>query len=83
MQGYPLGKNVRIEIHKSGFTAMEQVQKTEDQIEQATVLEIGSECDKIEVGQKILFKAYNIDTIEINGEIYTLIPEEDIKYIFL
>lgn len=81
-KGTPLGTNVRIEIIKSGFTAMEQVDEKEERTEEAKVLEIGPDVTLVKVGDTILFKAYNIDEIEHNNEKYVIIPEEDIKYIW-
>ena len=82
MQGKPLTNNVRIEIHKSAFTAMEQVDKKESETEKATVLEIGDGVSKVNAGDVILFKDYNCDTIKVDEEEFTIIPEEDIRYVF-
>lgn len=76
----PLRDNIRIEIIGSGFTAVEQVNEEDERTEKAKVLEIGDEVNDIEVGDTILFKAYNIDEIEVDGEKYIIIPEEDVKY---
>lgn len=84
--GYPLGKpltnNVRIEIHNSSYTAVDHVDEREAKIEKATVLEVGPEVTLVKSGDSILFKDYNLDTIEVDGETYHVIPEEDIKYLF-
>lgn len=77
----PLFKNVLINIHKSSFTGMEQVDEREENLEQATVLAIGNEVQCVEMGDVIAFKNYNLDTIELDGIKYTLLPEEDIKLI--
>lgn len=79
----PLKKNVLIDIHKSEFTAMQQVDEKEAQLEKATVLEVGDEVETIKKNDIIVFKAYNLDTIELDGKKYNLIPEEDIKGIVL
>ena len=55
-QGKPLKDNVRLEIHKSGFTAMENVDEKQDQIEKATVLEIGDDVSIVKIGDVVLFK---------------------------
>ncbi len=77
----PLKDNVRIEIVKSNFTAMEQVDEKEERTEEAVVLEVGVDVVDVQPGDKILFKAYNIDEIEYGGEKYIVIPEADIKYL--
>lgn len=82
IKGKPLGNNVRIEIVNSGFTAMQQVDEREARTEKATVLEVGKEVKSVKPKDTILFKAYNIDEIEIDNEKYVIIPEEDIKYVF-
>lgn len=82
MQGKPLKDNVRLKIHGSGFTAMENVDTKQDQIEKATVLEVGDECSLVKEGDVVLFKDYNLDTILVDDEVYTIVPESDIKYIF-
>jgi len=79
--GKPLGNNIRIEITKSNFSAMEQVDEKEARTEKAIVLEIGDEVTKVNVGDTILFKSYNIDEIDIDSEKYVIIPEEDIRYL--
>lgn len=82
MIGKPLKNNIRIEIVKSNFSAIEQVDEKESRTEKAIVLEIGDEVTEVEVGDTILFKAYNIDEIEIDDQKYIIIPEIDIKYVF-
>ena len=77
----PLKDNVRIEIVRSGFTAMKQVDEKEERTEEAVVLEVGPEVTEVKPNDKILFKAYNIDEIEFGGEKYIVIPESDIKYL--
>lgn len=81
-KGKPTGQNIRIEIKKSNFTALEQVDEKEARTEQAVVLEVGDEVVGIKEGNIVLFKAYNIDEIEIDNEKYVIIPEEDVKYVF-
>jgi co-chaperonin GroES (HSP10) len=81
-QGKPLTNNIRIKIVNSVFTAMEQVDEKEARTEKATVLEVGDEVTLVKPGDQILFKAYNIDEIEVDGEHYVVIPEEDIKYLW-
>jgi len=81
-KGKPLGNNMRIEIQNSSFTAVSQVDEKEERTEKAIVLEIGDEVYKVNVGDTILFKAYNIDELDIDGEKYIIIPEEDVKYIW-
>lgn len=81
-KGIPIGSSVRIQIHSSGFTAMESIDKKEDQIEKATVLEVDKSVKLVKKGDVILFKAYNLDTIEVDGERFDLIPIEDIKYVW-
>jgi co-chaperonin GroES (HSP10) len=82
MKGKPTGQNIRIEIINSGFTALEAVDEKENRTEKATVLEIGDEVTLVKKGDTILFKAYNIDELEIDGEKYIIIPEDDLKYVW-
>lgn len=82
MQGKPLNTNVRLEIDKSGFTAMEELEGQESKMERATVLEVGEEVTKVKEGDKVLFKDYNLDIIKVEGETFAICPEEDIKYVF-
>lgn len=77
----PTGNNIRIRIINSKFDVMEQVDDKENRTEKAEVLEVGRDVDNVKVGDIILFKAYNIDDIDIDGDNYILIPADDIKYI--
>lgn len=81
MKIIPLTKNVLIDIHKIKETAMQMIDENESKTEQATVLSVGNDVDLVKVGDIIIFKNYNLDTIEIEGEKFNLIPEEDIKAI--
>ena len=82
MKGKPIGQNIRIEIINSGFNSMEMVDEKENRTEKATVLEIGDEVTKVNVGDTILFKAYEVDEILLDDEKYIIITEESIKYIW-
>ena len=82
MKGTPLGTNVRIKIEEIASNAMVMVDEKESRTEKATVLEVGNEVTTVNVGDVILFKAYNLDEIEIDDEKYVIIPEEDIKYLW-
>lgn len=82
MEGQPLNKNIRIDIHKISEDAMVMVDENESKIEKATVLECGQEVNLVSKGDTILFKAYNLDTISIDGEKYDIIPEDDVKYVW-
>lgn len=82
MKGKPTGQNIRIEIINSGFTSMEMVDEKENRTEKATVLEIGDEVTKVNVGDTILFKAYEVDEILLDDEKFVIITEESIKYIW-
>lgn len=75
----PLFNNVLIDIHKIAENAMVMVDEREAQLEKATVLSVGDQVTQVKEGDTIIFKAYNLDTIEIDGQKYNLIPEEDIK----
>lgn len=79
----PLGANILIDIHKSAFTAMDQVDERETQLEKATVLEIGDEVEIVKKDDVIVFKSYNLDTIELDGQKYHLLPAEDVKGIII
>ena len=81
MQGKPLKDNVRIEIVKSSFTAMEMADERENKTEKAKVLEIGDDVTLVKEGDIVLFKDFNCDTIKVDDEEFTIIPEEDIKYV--
>lgn len=82
MKGKPILTNVRIEIVKSGFTAMDMVDEKENKTEKAVVLEIGDDVTLVKVGDTILFKDYNLDELLIDNEKYSIIPQEDIKYVW-
>jgi len=81
-KGKPTGTNIRIEIINSGFNSMEMVDEKENRTEKATVLEIGEEVTKVNVGDTILFKAYEVDEILLDNEKFVIITEESIKYIW-
>jgi len=81
MIGKPTGQNIRIEIINSGFNSMEMVDEKENRTEKATVLEIGDEVTKVNVGDTILFKAYEVDEILLDEEKFVIIDESSIKYI--
>ncbi len=82
IKGKPLGDNVRIEIIKSEFSAMMQVDEKEARTEKAIVLECGKDVKLVKPKDTILFKAYNVDEIEIDNKKYVLIPQNDIKYVW-
>lgn len=79
--GKPLTNNVRIKIEEMSTNAMLMVDDKESRTEKATVLEIGDDVTLVEVGDVILFKAYNVDELDVDGEKYVIIPDEDIKYV--
>lgn len=79
----PLGVNILIDIHKSAFSAMEQVDEQEAQLEKATVISIGDEVENVKPFDVIVFKSYNLDTIELDGQKYHLLPAEDVKGIII
>ncbi len=77
----PLKDNVLIEVHKDGFTAMQQVDEKSALIEKATVLDVGREVTLVKKGDIIYFKDYETDTIMDGLEKFVLISEESIKAI--
>ena len=79
----PLFKNVLIDIHKMDESIFLMVDENEAKLEQATVLSIGDEVQSVNIGDVIAFKAYNLDTIDLRGKQYNLIPEDDIKGIIM
>lgn len=78
---HPLRDNILIEIHKIAENAMLMVDENESKIEKATVLDIGSEVELVRPGDEIIFKNYELDTIEIEGQKYNFISEESVKAI--
>lgn len=75
----PLKSNVLIDIHTMDNSAIIMVDDNEAKLEQATVISIGEQVDTVKVGDVIAFKAYNLDTLDLDGTQYNLIPCEDIK----
>lgn len=79
----PLGTNCLIEIEKMDESALKMVDENEAKTEIATIVEPGEEVTKVKKGDKIVFKSYNLDTILIDNQEITLIPEDDIKAIII
>lgn len=75
----PLKDNILIEVHKSEYTAMLQVDEREAQIEKATVLAVGKFVQFVKKGDIIYFKDYETDTIIDGDEKFVLINEDAIK----
>lgn len=82
MKGRPISTNVRLQVETSGFTAMTELKGQESTIERATVLEIGDEVTLVKVGDRVLFKDYNVDEITVDDETFVICPESDIRYVF-
>ncbi len=78
----PLIDNILIEVHKSAYTAMEQVDEKEDRIEKATVLDIGPEVTLVKKGDVVYFKDYETDEIVDGKDKFVLIKEEAIKALY-
>jgi chaperonin GroES len=79
----PLFKNILIDIHTIDQSILAMVDDNEATIEKATVLDIGDMVELVKIGDTIVFKKYNLDTIEIDGKKYHLIPEDDVKGIII
>lgn len=75
----PTKNNILIEIHEMLETAMLMVDERESKIEKATVLDVGNEIELVKVGDIIIFKNYELDTIEIEGQKYNFITDDAIK----
>ena len=75
----PLGQNVQIAIEEMKQTSSGLILSTEGLItEKAEVIAIGPEVKKVKKGDKILFKSWALDTVEINKEKISFIKEDDI-----
>jgi len=79
----PLKNNVLIDIHRIVETALQMVDDEEAKVEKATVLDIGDEVTLVSKGDIIYFKKYNLDSIIDGEETYYLIPDEDIKAVYI
>lgn len=79
----PLTKYCLIDIHKIPENAMLMVDENEAKLEKATVIDVGDEVTEVKKDDIIIFKNYNLDTVDIDGTKYNLIPEEDIKGIVI
>jgi len=78
----PILKNILIQPHTDGFTAVQQVDEKSALIEKATVLAVGDEVTLVKEGDIIYFKDYETDTLLENNQKYVLINEEAIKALY-
>ena len=78
----PIGANILIEVHTSGYAAYERVNKSDSLIEKATIVAIGEEVQNLKVGDVIYFKDYETDKILEGNETYVIIQEENIKALY-
>jgi len=60
----------------TGFQIQSAMNGTKKEV--GTVIQVGDKVTRIEVGDKVIFKAYNSDTVENNGEIYEFIHQDHI-----
>lgn len=79
----PLFNNIQITIEKettktatsSGIILLE---KESEKLERSTVLAVGPDTCRIQVGDVVLYKSYSSDTMTIDGQDVAFIKEEDI-----
>jgi chaperonin GroES len=79
----PLGDNVLIKPEKSGEKTETGIYlpetAAEEQPQEGRVIEVGESKDiKVKKNQKVIFKKYSGNEIEIGGEEYLIIKNEDI-----
>jgi co-chaperonin GroES (HSP10) len=80
----PLFDKILIEPEKTEAITSTGIYLTqgEKKLEQAIVLDVGEEVKTVTAGQKIVFKNYNIDTIEIDKVEYSFISESEVLAIY-
>lgn len=82
IQFEPLGKNVlaqKVEVSKTTKSGIIVPESSQDKSKIATVLEIGNEVKQVKVGDKILYKGFNIMEIKLkNANECFIVSEEDI-----
>jgi chaperonin GroES len=83
----PLGKRVvvkpeEVEETTSGGLIIPPTAQDNDKSEVGIVVKLGTgEADfefSVEVGNKVFFKKYSPDTLEMDGEVYYILSEEDV-----
>jgi co-chaperonin GroES (HSP10) len=77
----PVKNNILIELHEIPQTAVRMINDKDTNIERATVLDVGDEVAQVVPGNVIVFKNYEMDTIELEGKKYHFITEDAIKAI--
>lgn len=60
----------------SGFQIQSAMNETKKEI--GTVVQIGEAVKRIEVGDRVIFKAYNADTVEKDGDNYEFIHQDHV-----
>lgn len=51
-------------------------------IERATVISVGPDVKEIKVGDKVLYKTWALDTVEIGDEKYPFLSEEHVLAVY-
>lgn len=76
----PLFTNIQIEIAKpkkmQGGLILPDA--TEKRLEKAKVIAVGADVSVVKKGETILCKSFSTDTIELDGQEYSFIKEEDV-----
>ncbi len=79
----PLGENVLVRPEKSGKKTETGIylpeSASEEQPQEGRVIAVGDSKDiKVKKGQKVIFRKYSGTEVEISGEQYIIIKNEDI-----
>jgi len=80
---HPTNDNILLEVHKSGFTAIEQVDDRNTFIEKATILAVGEDVTRRKAGEIVFFKDYETDKFTEDGVTYVIIQEQAIKCTYI
>lgn len=59
---------------KSGFKIQSGMNETKKEI--GTVFMVGNNVSRIQKGDRVIFKAYNADTVEYDGEQYEFVDQQ-------
>lgn len=77
----PLFENVLVKIEKAPEKTKSGLilsPKEDNKLEEAIVLSVSDQVEQIREGDTVIFKSYNLDTVDIRGETCNFIKESDI-----
>jgi len=79
-----LNNKILITIQNAGKTKSGIILTSTDKIiaEVGTVKEIAKEVKKVKKGDKVLFKSYSLDIVEVDDAKYVFLDEKDVIAIF-